>query len=160
MTGPQQVRYSCNILWGHFQTFSEAVLDITKCDICFFLQKITHLWLAYTDKLQLNETQKQLREVNLSTIGGPVSRWGLVRIRGPASSWSSWGPVSVFFGRIFTTNTIFRVISLINTPHLRRLQENHTSQGFEVGRVRSEIKACFERAQPRISAMYGSCVFD
>ena len=151
--------------YGHFmRPFSDIFGGRFGCHKMwhpFFFFKKSHIydWRTQT-KLRLNETQKQLREVNLSTIWGPVSRWGLVRIRGPVSSWSSWGPVSVFFGRIFTTNTIFRVISVINTPHLRWLQENHTSQGFEVGRVRSEIKACFERAHHRIPAMYGSRLID
>ena len=164
MTGAQQVRYWCNSL----RTFYEAVFRhfrrpfwMSQNVTYIFFVKKSHIydWRTQT-KLWLNETQKQLREINLNTIWGPVSRWGLVRIRGPVSSWSSWGPVSVFFGRIFTTNTIFCVISLINTPHLRRLQENHTSQGFEVGRVRHEIESCFERAPPRIPAMYGSCVIN
>ena len=46
----------------------------------------------------------------------------------------------------------------INTPGIRVLQDNHTSQEFYVGRVRSAIKACSERAQSRIPVMFGYLV--
>ena len=43
VTGAQQVRNSFNNLWAFydacFQTFSEAVLDVTNRDIRFFLKK-------------------------------------------------------------------------------------------------------------------------
>ena len=46
----------------------------------------------------------------------------------------------------------------INTPRIRVLQDNDTSQEFDVGRVRSAIKACLERAISEIPAMYGYLV--
>ena len=38
------------------------------------------------------------------------------------------------------------------------LQENHTSQGFENGRIASRLSLRFERAQHQIPAMYGYLV--
>ena len=46
----------------------------------------------------------------------------------------------------------------INTLHIRVLQDNHTSQEFDVGRAQSAMKACLQCAHSRIPAMYGSLV--
>ena len=56
MTGAQQVRNSFNNLWAfydaRFQTFSEAVLDVTNRDIRFFLKN--HNEQAHTDQTTTN----------------------------------------------------------------------------------------------------------
>ena len=46
----------------------------------------------------------------------------------------------------------------INTLHIGVLQDNHTSQEFDVGRAQSAMKACLQCAHSRIPAMYGSLV--
>ena len=57
-----------------------------------------------------------------------------------------------------TAMFLLRRLVGINTPRIRVLQDNHTSQEFDVGRVRSAINACLERAQSRIPGMYGYLV--
>ena len=57
-----------------------------------------------------------------------------------------------------TAMFLLRRLVGINTPHIRVLQDNHTYQEFEIGRVPSRLSLRFERAQHQIPAMYGYLV--